>query len=188
MKNIEVEFKYEAKITLSQFKDFCDSRDPVRFLIVSGFDHFYTNPTDTMSFYRHRVNTGENQLTFKRKRLQENNFIREEHNIDLPLSVSEEKIRDLCNITGYQYDASIFKNCFIYNYDYYTLVLYICYNKDLAELGRFIEIEMKEDYGWVDENEAYVALVTLEKLCKPLGLLPENRISQSLYEMFRSKK
>ena len=186
MKNKEIEFKYKASsLTLSEFKFFCVSRKPDKFQIISGYDHFYSNTSTTDSFYRHRVNTNENQLTFKRKTDSSNNFIREEHNIDLPLSVSEEKIKDLCNITGYQYNFSIFKNCFIYNYSYYTLVFYICYDINLNELDRFIEIEMKEDHDWVDEQEAYGELLTLEKLCQNLGISSKDRINKSLFELFR---
>jgi adenylate cyclase class IV len=185
MKNKEIEFKYFAKVTLTEFKEFCEKRNPERFLIISGYDHFYMNSGIEGSFYRHRVNTNENQLTFKKKTTVENNFIREEHNIDLPLDVSQEKIKDLCNINGYQYNTSIFKNCFIYNYSYYTLVFYICYDVNLNELNRFIEIEMKEDFDWTSEIEAMGALTTLERLCGHLKVDPTSRINQSLFEMYR---
>lgn len=185
MKNKEIEFKYQASISLSQFKDFCINRKPDRFLIISGYDHFHSNPKDPNSFYRHRVNTNENQLTFKRKTVEDNSFIREEHNIDLPLNVSEDKIKALCAINGYEYNISIFKNCFIYNFNYYTLVYYFCYDAELKELGRFIEIEMKEDYDWTSETEAFGELVALERLCKSIGLSLEGRINKSLFEMFR---
>lgn len=188
MINTEVEFKYEAKTSLSTFKDFCENRKPNKFSIVSGYDHFFSKSSDLDSFYRHRVNTNENELTFKRKTTKDNSFIREEHNIDLPLSVSQEKIAALCGINGYTYDASIFKHCFIYNYDFYTLVYYVCYDVELKELGRFIEIEMKEDYSWINEQEAFGELVTLERLCKNLGLSPDNRINKSLFEMFRRQR
>ncbi len=180
----EIEYKYRAELPLSEFKTFCEGRNPLKFLIISGYDHFLANPADPGSFYRHRVNTNENQLTFKRKLQQDNNSIREERNIDLPLSVSESQVRDLCGVHGYVYTNSIFKNCFIYNYDYYTLVMYVCYNSELEELGRFVEIEMKEDYDWSTEEEALNELVTLERLCKSLGVSPEKRIKSSLFEMF----
>lgn len=185
MKNKEIEFKYLADLELTKFKAFCEAKSPKEFKIVSGYDHFYSKKDDVDSFYRHRINTNENQLTFKRKTTQENNFIREEHNIDLPLSVSAEKIKDLCNITGYEYNTSIFKNCFIYNYDYYTLVYYICYDVNLSQLNRFIEIEMKEDYPWGSEDEAYSELLATERLCKSLGLESKKRLTASLFEMYK---
>lgn len=184
----EVEYKYPAEISLSEFKAFCEGRKPLKSLIISGFDHFLANKDQPGSFYRHRVNTNENQLTFKRKLTVDNNAVREERNIDLPLSVTHQQVEDLCAVHGYSYAASIFKNCFIYNYDYYTLVMYVCYTKDLNELGRYIEIEMKEDYNWADESEALNELATLERLCKALGLSPEKRIKHSLFEMFAKGK
>lgn len=188
LKNCEIEFKYLAtNVKVSEFKDFCEKRDPKKFVIISGFDHFYSKAEDSSSFYRHRVNTNENQLTFKRKTTNENNFIREEHNIDLPLNVSEEKIKSLCAVNGYKYNTSIFKNCFIYNYDYYTLVYYICYDLELNELSRFIEIEMREDHDWSSEQEAFNSMAILEKTCSVLGISSKLRLNKSLYEMFRKE-
>lgn len=184
----EIEFKYPAEIPLSEFKTFCEVRGPLNSLLISGFDHFLANEKEPGAFYRHRVNTNENQLTFKRKLTLENNEVREERNINLPLSVTGAQVRDLCGVHGYKYTASIFKNCFIYNYDYYTLVAYICYDSELKELGRFIEIEMKEDYAWTSEEEALHELVTLERLCKDLGVSSEKRIKKSLFEMFGGSK
>ncbi len=183
--NLEIEFKYNATVSLSKFKEFCEAREPKKFLIISGYDHFYLNKNQPDSFYRHRVNTNENQLTFKKKTMDTDNFIREEHNIDLPLTVSEDKIKALCNINGYTYNMSLFKNCFIYNYDYYTFVFYIVYDLDLNELNRFIEIEIKEDYDWASEEEAMSALIGLERVCKEIGVTSKVRIIQSLFEMFR---
>lgn len=184
----EIEFKYPAEIVLTKFKEFCLNRSNlVKFVLVSGYDHFYSNCTVPDTFYRHRVNTNENQLTFKRKTVADNSFIREEHNIDLPLNLPEDKIKALCGIQGYLYNTSIFKHCFIYVYDYYTIVYYICYDIDLNETGRFIEIEMKEDYNWKNEAEAFNELVTLERMCKELGVSSEKRINKSLFEMYRKE-
>lgn len=189
MKNIEIEFKYDAKnIPLTLFQSFCKNREPISSLIVSGHDYFMDNPNEPNSFYRHRVGPVDNQLTFKRKTTNDNSFIREEHNIDLPVTVTQEKIEDLCNIHGYSYNTSIFKNCFIFTYQYYTLVYYICYDLDLVELNRFVEIEMKEDYNWTSEAEAWNELLLLEKMCKPLGITPSNRVNESLYEIYRKGK
>lgn len=186
-KDKEIEFKYNAEVPLSVFKAFCEAKNPEKFTIVSGYDHFYGNTAKPNSFYRHRRNTNENQLTYKEKLSKNDSFIRIEKNIDLPLSVGEEKIKDLCDTAGYYYEASIFKNCFIYNYEYYNLVYYVCYDVELKEKYKFIEIEMKEDYDWVDETEAYGELVTLEKLCKSIGVSSDKRIKNSLFELFRKE-
>ncbi len=61
------------------------------------------------------------------------------------------------------------------------------YNLDLVELGRFIEIELNEHIEWESEASARNALDALEKGCYALGLTPLNRVSASLFEMFKVK-
>jgi adenylate cyclase class IV len=183
MKNTEIELKFKATVSLSKFKEFCQKRNPRNYVEVAGWDYFYSNPQEPESFFRHRVNPKESQVTFKRKTHKDNNYIREEKNFDTQFS--REQVADLCAISGYTYNSTIFKNCFIYNYEDHTLVFYICYDVEMKELGRFIEIEMKEDYPWANEDEAFSKLTILEKLCKPLELSPAARVSQSLFEMYR---
>ena len=105
--------------------------------------------------------------------------------MNIALSVTNDAVTALVKELDYHYDATIFKNCFIYNYEHYTLVYYVCYDENMTEKGRFIEIEMKEDYPWMDEAEAYHELTVLEKLCNGLGLSKAKRENKSLYELFR---
>lgn len=186
---MEIEFKYNAsEISLSTFTEFCQERNRKnvhKFIIASGYDYFYDSLTNPESFCRHRVGADMNQLTFKKKTSGTNNYVRTEHNIDLENKVSVEQVKLLCGEFGYKYNTSIFKNCFIYAYDRYTLVYYVCYDKDMKELGRFVEIEMKEDHNWSSEEEAYGELTIMEKLCKGLGISSKSRLKRSLYEMFK---
>lgn len=187
MKYKEIEFKYYADdISLTSFSAFCKAREPKKFLHASGYDHFYENETNAGAFCRHRSGPDMNELTFKRKTSDNNNFVRTERNISLNRTMSQEDIEGLCAEFGYKYNTSIFKNCFIYKYDWYTLVYYICYNKDMNELGRFFEIEMAEDAQWGGEKDAWNELVVMEKLCKPLGVLPQSRIKKSLFELYKN--
>lgn len=186
MKFKEIEFKYKAEnISLSQFSEFCKKRVPVKTLIASGYDHFYERADESGSFCRLRVGPDSNQLTFKRKTVDGNNFVRTEHNIDLAAATSQEQIDALLAEFGYNYNTSLFKNCFVYQYDWYTFVFYVVYDTDMKELGRFVEIEMSEDYAWASEEEAYSQLLVLEKLCKPIGVLPQSRIKRSLFELYK---
>lgn len=186
----EVEFKYRAdSIDLSDFVAFCLERRPARTVTASGFDRFYESKSDPNCFCRHRQEPDKfNQLSFKRKTTDKNNYIRTEHNLDLGLKVNEDQVEALCAEFGYRYNTSIFKNCFIHKYEDYTLVYYICYNEDLNELGRFIEIEVDEDYPWKSEAEAWGVLTLLEEELKPLGISAQARIKRSLFEMFRCEK
>jgi len=186
VKFVEVEFKYNAEnLSLSKFTEFCLDKKPKKFILASGYDHFYNSTKDKDSFCRLRVGPDSNQLTFKRKTSDLNNFVRTEHNIDMRNNVTMPQVEALCAEFGYTYNTSIFKNCFIYLYDWYTLVFYIVYDAELKELGRFFEIEAKEDYPWKDANEPMEAILVLEKTSKALGISPQSRIKRSLWEMFK---
>jgi len=182
----EIEFKYNAEnVSLAQFKEFCKGRNPEKALFASGYDHFYEKTNDSESFCRHRVGPDVNQLTFKRKTVNANSFVRTEHNIDVLPSTSREQIEALCGEFGYTYNFSIFKSAFVYKYDWHTFVYYIVYDLEMKETGRFVEIEMAEDYSWVNEQEAWNQLLVLEKLCKSIGLVPQARIKRSLFELYK---
>lgn len=182
----EIEVKFRADdISLGKFHEFCKNRPNLQSYITAfGPDHFYSNTKDTDSFCRHRVGADMNQLTFKRKTAGTNNFIRVEHNIELK-GASGEQIAALVKEFGYDYNTSIQKVCFVYKYDFYTLVYYFCYDLDMKELGRFVEIEMCEDYNWANQQDAWDQLVAMERICRPLGISPQGRIKRSLFELFR---
>lgn len=186
MKYSEVEFKYRADDTLlSDFTTFCESRKPLKFLVASGYDHFYENPADENRFFRYRVGPDSNQLTLKCKTTVKNNFVRDEDNVDLAKKMTRADAESFIGKFGYTYNTSIFKNCFVYQYEWYTLVYYMVYSTDLKELGRFVEIEMKETDAWTSEEQAWNELLILEKLCKTIGAMPQARIKRSLFELFK---
>lgn len=186
LKGLEIETKYRAgEVKLSDFKAFCEAKDPRSYKVVSGSDYFYSNTKDSDSFWRHRVGPDSNQITFKRKTADTNNFVRVEHNIELRKDMTVEAVAAMLKEFAYTYNTEIFKNCFIYKYEYYTIVLYICYDKDMKELERFIELEMQEDYDWKNVDEAWNALIVLEKTAKDIGITSRNRVRSSLFELFR---
>lgn len=185
----EIEFKYTADdMKLEDFIAFCEERQPKKQVIASGYDHFYETPQGSESFCRLRVGPDMNQLTFKRKTSESNNYVRTEHNLDIARKMTRAQVEALCAEFGYTYNTSIFKNCFVYTYDDHVLVYYICYDVNLNELGRFFEIEAREDYAWKTETEARDTIAALERICKPLGVSPQGRIKRSLFEMFRTAK
>lgn len=185
----EVEFKYNAQgMDLVEFKEFCKYRPNLKKKVIAfGPDHFYQKSGDVDSFCRHRVGGDINQLTFKRKTLDANNYIRTEHNLDLRPGITEEQVSALAGEFGYVYNTSIYKSCFVYTYDWYTLVYYICYDTTMEELGRFVELEVAEDYPWQNAKDAWDQLVALERICKPLGISPQSRLKRSLFELFRKE-
>ncbi len=180
----EIELKYSADdISLTAFMAFCEEREPIKNLTPSGYDHFY-KAGNTDDFCRLRQGPDSNQLTFKRKLHGVNNYVRTEHNLDLTRKMARAQVEALLKEFGYLYTASIFKNCFVYNYADHTLVYYICYDRDLKELGRFIEIEAKEDYDWETQQHAWDTITAIERFCRPLGITPQARVKRSLFEMY----
>lgn len=183
---LEVEFKYNCKdILLSNFLEFCKNYDKSKFITASGWDHFYYNEKTPDVFVRHRIGPDCNQKTIKRKLTANNNFIRTEHNIDLDAKTTKEQISAECAEFGYQYNFSIFKTAFVFKYNWHVFVYYIVYDTEMQELDRFIEIEMSEEHTWKDEQEAYSQLLVLEKLCKSIGLTPQARVKNSLFERYK---
>ena len=189
MKFKEIEFKYNAdNVSLSSFLEFCTGRKGLnKKIIASGYDHFYDKASDPDSFYRLRVGEDFNQLTFKRKTSALNNIVRTEHNITLGKDVSEDQVKALISEHGYGYNTSIFKNCFIFCFDEHVFSYYTVFNTDMKETGRFIEIEASEDHPWTNEGEATAYITMIEKLLRPLGISPQNRVKRSLYELNRKE-
>lgn len=183
MKYLEIETKYRADdINLDRFVDFCTEKGPSEHVMASGWDHFYRNDR-FLGFARHRIGPDFNQLTYKRKTSEKDNFIREEDNLDLAMYTSRPQIESFLGKMGHKHARSIFKNCFIYKFPLYTMVYYVIYNESIREIGRFIEIEMKEDHSWKSADVAWEALVELERECKPLGIIAQARMRKSLYEL-----
>ncbi len=187
MKHLEVEFKYRADdISLEKFTELCKNRGEHKFVEASGYDHFYSHPDNDDRFCRHRIGPDLNQLTFKRKSVERNNYVRTEHNINLQKQVSRDQVQALCSEFGYKFNVSVFKTCFVYKYDRHTKVYYICYDTNMKELGRFIEIEMSEEHPWESEDQAKQELLELEaKLSEVLSISPQSRMRKSLFELYR---
>lgn len=154
------------------------------FFTASGYDHFFKPNKDDGSFFRLRVDQVNKQLTYKKKLTEDNNVVRTEYNIDLAKNITDNYIINFCRDLGYEYTKSIFKNSFIYEFEWYILSYYICYDGTMTELGRFIEIEVNEDMASANPSQAYADLLSLEKLYKNLGLKVSTRVSSSLYELF----
>lgn len=186
LNNKELEYKYNAQdISLQAFTAFAEARAPVKSFYVCGYDTFFSNPKDDNTFIRHRVGDNFNQLTVKRKLAEKNNFIRDEINLTLGEGTTQETVAAVAKAMGYEPNRTIFKTVFVHNYKKYVLAYYSVYDLNMKELGRFIEIEMAEDYPWVDESQAWELLGAIEYEARELGITPQGRIKKSLYEQFR---
>lgn len=184
--NKEIEFKYNAaNIALSDFIE-CFNKNGVNHIVVSGEDHFYSSNQKKATFFRIRQSEGSLELTYKRKLEKDNNDIRIEHNISTS-NVSKEYLEQFIEELGYKYLFNIFKVSYIFDFEHYKTAYYICYDSNMKEIGRFIEIEMKEDYDWKNEEEAWNCLVVTAKVLKPLGLDATTKMKLSLYELYKPK-
>lgn len=182
----EIEFKYDAKnISLFDFIRFCKKTTKTNYLLVEGKDHFYGNDLRPDEFYRHRVGSDMNQMTYKKKLCKENNYIRIEYNLDLDLRVTKGAVEAMIAKYSFRYNTTLIKTAFIFETKKYTAVYYICYNEDREEVGRFIELEMAEKYPWKDERQAMAALKVLEKKFSAIGTNPRARVKDSLWEMYK---
>lgn len=181
-KNKEIEFKYYAKIDgLSKFDDLVISKGPLKYVQASGYDHFFYNKNDSSAFIRFRDGQ-DKELSLKRKEPgKDNNVVRTEINIPLERFLVSEDVFTYCEELGYKYTGSIFKNCFIYNFLDYTLSYYVCYDNNMREMGRFIEIEVSNVGS--DENCLH-DLIVLEKVWKCLNISPASRVKESLFELY----
>jgi adenylate cyclase class IV len=187
LKRLEIEFKYKAIVGLEEFNKFSSIiYGEGKNYSVYGEDTFFNNIDKPGTFYRYRTDSSRNaQLTFKRKTVEHNNYIREEHNIDLASNCSYDQIKDFLESQGYIYNTAIHKVSHIRIYDNFVLSYYTVMDKNMNFLDKFIEIEVREDVKWKDDKEAWHTLVTLEKLCKNLGISEGARQNRSLFEMYK---
>lgn len=186
MKFKEIEYKYNAdKIDLNAFKVLCASfNERHEYNEASGYDHFYSPGPNSDSFGRHRIGADINQLTTKHKTSTKHNYFRDEINTKLDKSETKENVCAQFKSFGYEYVGSLFKNCFVFNFETFTAVYYAVYDDKLTEHGRYLEIELSEDVDWITERRAYDALNQLEEQFSKLGITPQHRIKKSLYELF----
>lgn len=184
----EIEFKYAVPyMEAYYFIGLCNGILPsITCEYAEGTDDFYENKEKPNSFFRHRVGGDTNQLTYKEKISTKNNFIRIEHNLDLKENCM--KIPSFLQSLGYVYNTSLKKKTWIYKTEKYLIAYYICFRSILGrdfEAGRFLEIEVSEDYKWKNVREAYSELCFLEKKFKVLGCNPKSRVIKSLWEMYK---
>lgn len=185
----EIEFKYDAKnIFLPIFLNKCKKILKTNFQCFQGTDRFYGSEKDKRSLLRHRVGSDMNQLTFKKKLIDANNYVRIEHNIDLPKNVTITQIHKFCNDLGYKYNFMLNKNVFLFKGKNFIIVYYICYDEDNRAVGRFIEIELDETIDWGTQKNALKELRKLEKKFMLLGIGPRSRVKPSLWELYKNKQ
>lgn len=184
MTNREIEFKYDAsEISAYQFMNFCkDKKDFIKQVHVTGTDKFYSSVFNPNSFFRVR-NDGTNvELTFKSK-IRADNVYRVEYNLKL---FEEGCVHEMIEeSTGFVYNNQIYKVSDVYIFKTYVAAYYIVYNRDYREVGRFVELELNVDFPSYDPDDSIKILELIERSFKEMGIKKSNRLSKSLFEMYR---
>lgn len=179
----EIEFKYDAKgIPLDHFKEVCIAQDPNEYIISGGDDHFYSCESDNTAFLRHRIGGEYNEITLKHKK---SDYVRTEDTLYLSDQSNSFNVRAFMYRFGFNYTNTINKTTHTYIFDRYSICYYVCRNKDLKEMGRYVEIEVNDDPN-MSEDALFLELLALERVYGVIGLSPEKRIIQSLFELFKN--
>lgn len=187
----ELEYKYNAdKVGLAEFTTLMNKIGqkmyPIEKVIeVSSWDIYYTN--EKKEFIRFRVSENKPELTIKRKTTDQNNNDRIEVNVPVSPALNEPTMDAFTNLLGYNKNFKIYKSCFIYFFPEVDIVYYIVYDENLRELGRYIEIEVLEEYAKHPSNPSeicFARLKTYESFLSEIGITPQNRLKKSLFEMY----
>lgn len=189
VKDKELEYKYKAdNIKLSSFQELVEKLGYERKKEASSFDYYYTLPNDLDMFQRYRE-SDKPELTKKRKVKDSNNWERIE--VDLPLDpelITKDIVERYVGLDGYIENFAIYKNCFIYWFDICNIVYYTVYDKEMKEVGRFVEIEVNKDKAKkLSTEDCLKALENLESELEVLGITYKNRMKKSLFELFRNE-
>lgn len=186
---LEIEYKYNAdEIDRMAFKDLAKSLNPKSFVYVESADIYYAKSKDEFLRYRkpseNKLSGEENrqELTFKKKSVDQNNWTRVEVNLRIDLNDSS-LVHVFCEGLGYKKNFEIVKRCDIYYFDDADLVYYSVKDED-GKYKYYLEIEALENCGTTKEQSLEV-LQKYEKLLAPLGITAQKRKKLSLWEINR---
>jgi len=185
----EVEFKYNSDdIDRMVFKDLVKGLNPKSFIYVESKDIYYAKSKDEFLRYRmpseNKLSGEENrqELTFKKKSEEKNNWNRIEVNLRIDLN-DPFLVNAFCEGLGYAKNVELVKCCEIYFFEDADIVYYSTKNEQ-GEYKYYIEIEALENCGTTKEQSLEV-LQKYEKLLAPLGITPQKRKKLSLWEINR---
>lgn len=185
---LELEFKYDAtNIKLSDFEALLVQLGSKKKLERSSWDLYYTLNERRDFFARYRKSDETPELT-KKKRLKESVWERIEADLPLdPKRIDEKQVKDFLDFEGMKENFRIFKSCFIYYFDNLNYVYYTVYDKNMKEVGRYVEVEVNKDK--VAELGATVKDVLKEGEQKLLaiGITPQHRLRRALFDIFVDK-
>lgn len=183
---LEIETKYDASsIDRLDFKMLVKSLNPKSMVYVESRDVYFIKSED--DFIRYRMPTENDkdprsELTFKKKLKDSNNIVRTEVNLRIDKN-DKETVTAFVEGLGYKRNFSVWKACDLYFFDDCNVVYYNVIDDD-KKVASFIEIEVKENAGYTEE-QAWEIINKYEKMLAPLGISAQRRKRLSLYEMYR---
>lgn len=185
----EIEYKYSAdEIDRMKFKDLAKSLNPKSFIYVESKDIYYAKSKDEFLRYRmpseNKLSGEENrqELTFKKKTEDKNNWTRTEINLRIDLN-DPFLVHSFCEGLGYKKNFEIIKFCEIFYFEDADLVYYGVKDES-GKYTYYLEIEAMENCGMTKEQSLEV-LQKYEKLLAPLGITAQKRKKLSLWEINR---
>jgi len=185
---LELEFKYDATdIKLQDFEALMAKLSTIKRLERSSWDVYYTLNERRDFFARYRKSDETPELT-KKRRLKESVWERVEADLPLdPKKITEKAIKDFLDFEGMKENFRIFKSCFIYFLDNLNYVYYTVYDKNMKEVGRFIEVEVNKEKVTELGITVKDVLKEGEKTLAAIGITPQHRLRRSLFDMYADK-
>lgn len=121
--------------------------------------------------------------------LDKGSLLKEPSNAAIELTIDLDKVLQDAKDKGYWINFPIYKQCWIYWLkNNVVIVYYVVFDEDFQEVGRFLEIEADPEEEWESEEVALTTIKEVEKKFISLGIKPQNRLNQSLYQLFRKDK
>lgn len=193
----EVEYKFRADgISLSDFRALMlshpEGQDEDFQLDAASWDIYFDRKGEVSQFTRLRLGKTP-ELTKKAKTVNGTNWHRVE--IDLPLAGDSDAylvktVSRFLELDGYKENFRVYKVCSIYWFTNVNYVYYIVLNKDLEEIGRFIEVEVNKSLDLLKitrgDKDRHQVLDEAVEFLSPLGIKKANRMKKSLYELYRT--
>jgi adenylate cyclase class IV len=181
----ELELKYSANdIKMSDFVTFAKSLNPIKELEVASWDYYYSGEGLPFEFIRFRNGT-DPEITIKIKTTDKNNNNRIEIELPLNSKVSEWRVAKFVGLFGFKENFRIYKHCMIFWYDKLDIVYYTVFNQNMEEIGRYCEVERDKSVKGGTREEAWTLIKEMEQKMSVLGIVPQNRMRRSLWELFR---
>ncbi len=179
-KNREIERKYDAlKIETKDFNSFFSKRKPLKHSLVNSWDYYFHPPSHrNIEFIRYREKDKENKDSIPDLTVKSFSGKSAINRYELTVRLSEgnesEDVLNFLQILGVKYAFKVKKECSIFEFEDYTVVIY-----EILFCGRkikFIEIELHNSKNL---NKLY----EVENLLTQIkGFQKENLIKSSKFE------